>query len=601
MNKSTSGFWLQKKVSHTIEEGREMNKSPRSLIIIATVVFLLATPGVQDSHGQGRGKKGKKKEEEKALTFPGSHKDFLGASSYRALFGLNAGPVEPGPHSSDTGTGRPPRVGPNTQVNDPQTPFPGGLLGRSETTIAASANGDLLVVGWNDADGFCGPPFGAPCPPPSPPGLSGYGFSADGGKSWTDGGAPFVGSTIALGPGGAPFSTSGDYITRGDPSLDVGGFGNDSFFYANLAVFDDFLGSTAGISVHIGRFTNKAFAWFNAVLLQSPNFPFDFLDKELLATDARRPHVYVSVTNFIEVGGIPQFGFGQIEAYSSTDEGATWSRSIIQSDETISVPLNEGIINQGSMPAVGPDGTVYVAWERGWLFPFFQPGFPVGVQAPQIVVAKSTDNGATFGSRVLVSDICSGALFPPQGYNRGTTNDFPRIAVALDGPNVGRVYVTYQDCRIANGGPQSATGGFGNPDTDIYVSFSDDAGATWSAPTLVAGGGDGLIQFWPTISVARGGNVDVTYYESLEGGGTSMVDYVWNQSIDGGSTWEAPVIVSEVTTDWGSTATNISPNFGDYNTAVSVGDRLFTTWADGRNGVPDTFFSKVKTIGKAPR
>ena len=94
--------------------------------------------------------------------------------------------------------------------------------------------------------------------------------------------------------------------------------------------------------------------------------------------------------------------------------------------------------------------------------------------------------------------------------------------------------MTWQDCRIANLGTQADTGGFGDPDTDIYVSFSDDGGSTWSAPELVAGGGDGLIQFWPTISVQPGGNVDVTYYESEEQDlspfpDTSLVDTFWAQ------------------------------------------------------------------------
>jgi hypothetical protein len=201
----------------------------------------------------------------------------------------------------------------------------------------------------------------------------------------------------------------------------------------------------------------------------------------------------------------------------------------------------------------------------------------------------------------LVSDICAGALFPPAGYNRDSTNEFPRIAVAQSGPYRDRVYVVYQDCQLANGGTQAQTGGFGHPDTDIYLSYSDDKGATWSAPTLVAGGADGLIQFWPTVSIQPGGNLDITYYESEEIDGTSLVDLYWAQSIDGGENFEAPVRVTEVTTDWGATATNIIPNFGDYNTAVSAGDRLFATWADGRNGVPDTFFAKILTIGKAPR
>lgn len=552
-----------------------------SAVLALGAVFMLAVAGIPRGQAQ--------EEWQEWSGFPESHKDLLGASSYRWLFGLNPDFVEPGPHSSDTGTGRPPRVGPNRQVNDPQVPFPGGLLGRSETTIAASGNGNRMVVGWNDAEGFCGPPFAAfPfCALPTPPvGLSGFGFSADGGKSFTDGGAPTV-APDPLAP--LPFFP---LVTRGDPSLDVGGIGNDTFYYANLAVYDTGVGPfPAGVTVHTGTFQNKTFAWGNPVLLETGSL-FDFLDKEHIAADKNgsRPHVYVSVTNFLPF----PLGDGQIEAYSSTDGGQTFSRSIIQPDET-AVPA----VNQGSQPAVAPDGTVYVAWLRGFLSPTFGQG-AAGV-FPQIRVVSSTDFGATWTPSVLVADICSGDLFPPAGYNRPSSNSFPRTAVAQSGPDRGRVYVTWQDCRIANLGTQADTGGFGNPDTDIYVSFSDDGGSTWSAPELVAGGGDGLIQFWPTISVQPGGNVDVTYYESEEGFGTSLVDTFWAQSIDGGATWETPVIVTEVTTDWGATATNIVPNFGDYNTAVSAGNRLFATWADGRNGVPDTFFSKILTIGKAPR
>ena len=121
----------------------------------------------------------------------------------------------------------------------------------------------------------------------------------------------------------------------------------------------------------------------------------------------------------------------------------------------------------------------------------------------------------------------------------------------------------------------------------------------------MAGGGDDKIQFWPTVSVDEDGEfVSVTYYESEEpsgtdflkfdGVGTSLVDLFLVFSTDGGATFSTPIRVSEVTTDWGATATNIAPNFGDYNTAVSVDDEVFATWADGRNGVPDTFFAKIE-------
>jgi hypothetical protein len=80
-----------------------------------------------------------------------------------------------GGSGSFTGQGSPPRVGDNVQVNEVQV-APPGLLGRSETSIVADRGGQRLVAGWNDADGFVG----------LQPGLSGFGFSRDGGKTWID-------------------------------------------------------------------------------------------------------------------------------------------------------------------------------------------------------------------------------------------------------------------------------------------------------------------------------------------------------------------------------------------------------------------------------
>jgi hypothetical protein len=97
--------------------------------------------------------------------------------------------------------------------------------------------------------------------------------------------------------------------------------------------------------------------------------------------------------------------------------------------------------------------------------------------------------------------------------------------------------------------------------------------------------------------------VDLTWYESVEpngtgflnlGAGTSLVDVFAARSSDGGVSFGAPVRITEVTTDWGATASDLSPNFGDYNDAVTLGKKLLVTWADGRNGVPDVFFARAR-------
>ena len=44
---------------------------------------------------------------------------------------------------------------------------------------------------------------------------------------------------------------------------------------------------------------------------------------------------------------------------------------------------------------------------------------------------------------------------------------------------------------------------------------------------------------------------------------------------------------------------NIRPNFGDYIGSADGGNRVFPVWADGRNGVPDTFFANILGAGKS--
>ena len=132
----------------------------------------------------------------------------------------------------------------------------------------------------------------------------------------------------------------------------------------------------------------------------------------------------------------------------------------------------------------------------------------------------------------------------------------------------------------------------------------------------------GVAAIFATVSLQQDGNVDITFFQSderedvnkgicfvpLGPGGTppikesqwrSFVDVVYAQSVDGGSGFGPPLRITDETTDWCDAYLNAIPNFGDYNTAVSRQGRVFATWTDGRSGVPDVYFSKIKTGGKA--
>jgi hypothetical protein len=414
---------------------------------------------------------------------------------------IDLGPTIATPGSS-TGTGQPPRIGANVQVNAPQSVFPGGLIGRSETTIAAASGGSKLVAGWNDADGFCGPPFFSVSTIPPVPGLSGFGYSFNGGVSWIDGGAP-----AQLGK---------DVITRGDPWLDVGGSDGQTFFYANLAV--NSAGLSLGVSVHRGRFSGNAFAFTDVQTFDSPRNAIrpeaDFYDKEAIATGkGGSKSAFVSVTNFQEICGQPQFGFGQIEVWRTHDGGDTWQGPGIAGSEapdSVASCGNEGHLQQSSVPAVGPGGEVYVVWQYG-------PTFTATTTSTnaQIVVARSLDGGATFQPFTVVANINSMRQNPPVAYNRSRINDHPRIDVAQNGPWRGRVFVSYYTAVSPVASPITAQS---LVSSEVYVSHSDDRGLTWSAPTRVAPAvpATGVKRFWPVVTVQPGGNVDVVYYESEE-------------------------------------------------------------------------------------
>ncbi|HSK46261.1 MAG TPA: putative Ig domain-containing protein, partial [Candidatus Binatia bacterium] len=140
--------------------------------------------------------------------------------------------------------------------------------------------------------------------------------------------------------------------------------------------------------------------------------------------------------------------------------------------KTFSLPLRiaGGSINQGSVIVVDPSSagnpaaTVYVAWRR----------FADSMHRGGIVIAKSTNGGATFGSPVDVIAFPSSCLATPtgagcpidQGLSLGggsfRTNTYPTMAV----DDSGRVYVSWSQ-RQSNG------------DARIMMSVSAN-GVTWS-------------------------------------------------------------------------------------------------------------------------
>ena len=269
--------------------------------------------------------------------------EFLG--SLRSLAHLRDRPaalrrrtLQPAPAAPASGRGQ------NVQVNDPQAFFPDGFVGRAEPTLAADESGTRLLAAWVDVQGVCG--FFLDCTPPPSPGFTGFGFSTDGGRTWTDGGSPPV---------------LQDSLTLLDPWADRGGKDKKTFYLSTNST--DLNTDALGVNVFRGHFADKGFRWDDLHVLQPAN-PDDIFDRDVIvmAKDGSGAG-YLSVANFIGECGQAGFGWGQIQLFRTRDGGDSWQGPVIASPDVtfITDPADPncgltGINQQGAQPVIGNVG-----------------------------------------------------------------------------------------------------------------------------------------------------------------------------------------------------------------------------------------------------
>jgi hypothetical protein len=272
---------------------------------------------------------------------------------------------------------------PNVRVNNPT-----GETGITQAEQHVGFYGSLALSTWNDG---------------ASPNFQGWGTSTDGGATWTDGGA------LPPLPGGGNW--------YGDPVVAVDEK-SGTFYVSGL----DLTPTLSGIAVARGRFTAGTFNWENISVVRTVSQTTDFLDKEWIAADSTNGNLYLSYTHFTVTGD-------SIVFQRSTDAGVTWGPML-----TLNSPSTNGLV-QGSRPAVGPNGEVYVEW------------YEIGpVDADFWRVAKSTNAGVSFGAPVQAGSGYSNYGTGAPGFNRLTGVDFAGIAVDRSKASTrGRVYVTWPE------------------------------------------------------------------------------------------------------------------------------------------------------------
>jgi hypothetical protein len=274
-------------------------------------------------------------------------------------------------------------------------PLAGRGQAQNETWVAVNPNNTRQIISaYNDyrrGDGTCG-----------------VSYSRDGGRTWADtttpngfvDGAPFGGKPRQYFQAGGDPSVAWD--TRGNAYLSCLAFKRGRTISPDIDQSSGF---------YVFRSTGSGGASFNfpgrpvAVHNDTAGAGNFLLDKQLMAVDGHvrspfRDRVYVTWTTFADDGTAYIFG-----AFSS-DYGESFSDPVLISSDsalctqTFGLPTPRGRCNnnQFSMPVTAPDGSVYVAWAN---YNVAQTG---GDNRFQVLIAKSTDGGATFAAPVKAAD-----------------------------------------------------------------------------------------------------------------------------------------------------------------------------------------------------
>jgi hypothetical protein len=190
---------------------------------------------------------------------------------------------------------------------------------------------------------------------------------------------------------------------------------------------------------------------------------------------------------------------------------------------------------------------------------------------------------ASFGRSVFVTETHVGGFdFIPAQPDRSVDSEPGLAWDSTGGPHNGRVYLVYT---LEH--PNESN------NMDIYVRYSDDQGATWSAGVRVNDDNTVNSQFLPKISLdPTTGKIAVVWYDArndLGNGGPGDTDGVPNDdaqlwgafSSDGGQTFSSNIQISAGTSNSHDSGNGI--DYGDYSGLSFYGGIAHPAWSDNSN------------------
>ena len=360
--------------------------------------------------------------------------------------------------------------------------------------------------------------------------------------------------------------------------------------------------------------------------------PYLAIDDTSGGTHSHTDRIYVTWTYFDT-----NFDAYLYEAYS-LDYGRTFSAPVLitnTSDSSSLCPNNYGLTtpngpcnqNQFTNPFVGADGSLYVAWSN---YNTTQATSSSGDNRTQILLAKSTDGGASFGPAVQVGyyyDLpdCGTyqgqdefrACVPEQGTQAESVFRASNLpSGSADPTNASHIVVTYGS--YINKDSNASTPGNGETgcapngtDSDVFtelyngvktaacankilVSVSTDGGATFTGTgtdprtmTIVPQDPSQAHadQWFQWAAFNKDGKLAVSYYDRAYGSDITSgdMDFTLSVAAPNSTNFKQKRVTTSsmpVPTDFPDAAGN-SLFFGDY-TGLAVADQAHPLWSDTR-------------------
>ncbi|MEM1219585.1 MAG: hypothetical protein AAGH79_11755 [Bacteroidota bacterium] len=202
----------------------------------------------------------------------------------------------------------------------------------------------------------------------------------------------------------------------------------------------------------------------------------------------------------------------------------------------------------------------------------------VGSNDPQeVFIAQYTGGGVELVHKTVVTTFPNFLLGAPAVSNRFQ----PTVSVAVDnsgGPYDGRLYLTF-----------TATESISPPIFDVFLTYSDDGGLSWTEPTPVHPDTPmGTQQFYSSIFVNDQGVVLLDWYDRRNYPTTDLnTDFYLGISKDGGQNF-TNVQLNSISMDFLYTlASGNGFGIGEYHQMVATDHTAIAFWADGRTNDED--------------